>query len=331
MNRIQTKNRIKVFMYGIALLVYAGIAPFSYAQEPRQASAIFTFKEPMSIATDKTPCPGVNSVVFLKDSKQQTFVFKMYKNTECAIHEAFGSFVGSSVGIPINKVKIIPARMPFMGKDPNLKYAATLHTFVPGTEIDKVEQMPYALDIYGGLKDRANLQSLAHNDDLCDIVALDIFLNNFDRHGGNYLFDQKTNHYYAIDMDHIFYAARQLPNTADTREYNMHDTWADIFKYSIGADAHKFLMTLTPDILSNQEVTALKRVASTLNILIEAYPPTVLYDVWMDHAQQADYVYTELKKSYIKMVIHFNIHYSCEVVRQINNLVAQRPCVVCVA
>lgn len=321
MNNVWKKNRFLVFARGFIVALCSCSAFFASAQELVPTKQTFNFKEPMCVQVDKVPCCGINSTIFLKDHNQQTFVFKMYRSTENAIHEALGSYIGTSVGIRINKVRIIPAKMPFVGKDATCKYAATLHTCVPGVEIAQIDNMPYSVDIYGGLKSVDNLKSLIHNGDLCDIVALDIFLNNFDRHSGNYLFDQKTDHYYAIDMDHIFYAARTVPNMIDEEACDIPQALAGIFQNNVASNAYWFLKRLTREELSDEEVTALKRVASTLKILLSTYPPQKLFDAWMWQAQQADYIYTDAKKGYIRTMIHYNTYYSHWVVERINSLV----------
>lgn len=317
MNNMIKKNTYKSMFTSFVLAIYACVG--LYAQE--NPLATFNYQEPFILAPDKIPTFGCNQTVFLRDNKQTIFVLKSYGHSERAIHEALGSFVGASVGIRINRVKIIPPHVPFVGKNPNNKCAATLHTYVPGIEITNIDYMRNVIDIYGGLIGWENLNSLLENDDLCDFVALDLFFDNFDRYKGNYLFDKDTNHFYAIDMDCIFYAARGIDNVASEEQHNMHHVLTDIFRNNVASHSMTFLDTIQSAQLSGQHKKALQRVADTLNKLLSTYPPHKLYALWMQKAKEAEYTYTSVKRGYIRTLIHFNAYHAYKVVDRINELV----------
>jgi hypothetical protein len=268
-------------------------------------NASFTVYEPLSEVVNEMAA-GRSQMAFLHDSMGQQFVLKCNVSAEGAIHEALGAYIGSSVGIHINKVKIIPPYVPCVGrKDPSL--IATLHTCVPGVEVANIPTMNTNIDIYNGLVEDKNLACLCEHDELCDIVALDIFLDNFDRHNYNLFFDQKNKHFHAIDMDMIFSNVSHIclgNESLSILDASMNDL---LFHDSIATDAEKFLERFPKKRkLSPKEVRALKRIAATLTNLVNTFPPKKIYNVWMKCANDARYVYTENKKQCIQIILLYN-------------------------
>jgi hypothetical protein len=155
-----------------------------------------------------------------------------------------------------------------------------------------------------------NLRHLTKHKDLCDIVALDIFLNNDDRHYQNLFFDTRNNHYYGIDMDVIlkhalYFGTRAIPSKKDLIIALDRDS-KDI--PSIPKRSTLFLKTHFQDktTLSTEDIkdiAALKSVHTTLNTLIKTYPPEKIYTLWMDIAKQANYSYGKDKKIAIAFVL----------------------------
>jgi len=316
MNIIQNKKRSRIAAQGLFVALSLAIVGFIDARALNHAPMGFTYEQPLFINTDKAPCWSFNSIAFVNDNNKQTFIIKSYCNSEHAIHEALGASVGTSVGIRINKVKIIPPHINCVGKQGDC--AATIHTCVPGIEVCNIDTMRNAFDVYGGLSCVAHLKSLVDYDDLCSIVALDIFLDNFDRHNGNLFFDDKTGLFYAIDMDRIFWPALAFPTGIEPYDA-MWNTYG--FTESISVKAYNFLSTLKPATLSSQEIVALNHVRDWLNKLIVCYPCSKLYNLWMNLAQQAVYEYSAVKKGYIESLIDYNCSQAQRVVVELDRLV----------
>jgi hypothetical protein len=315
MNIIQVQNKrfIAVKTFFVAILLSA--ACFVDARVRVANPTGFTYREPLFIDSNKTPLLSFNHVAFVQDSNKITFVIKCYADAEHAIHEALGAYVGASLGMRINKVKIIPPHMRCVGKDDDC--VATIHTCVPGKEVEYIDNMNSRIDIKGGLTCSQHLQCLVEHDELCSIVALDIFLDNFDRHNGNLFFDAQTNHFYAIDMDRILWSALHFPNMIQPLE----DGW-DIKEVSnLATNAYNYLITLSSEQLSPQEMRALDHVRDWLNKLLDKYPSLTLFDLWMSLAQEATYVYIPVKKQYIKNLVDYNYCQVQSVIAQLDTLV----------
>lgn len=141
------------------------------------SNALFTFQEPWKILECKDRNRIRKRIVFLEDNIQQKFVLKCYgtKQLEEAICEALGSYIGTSVGVPVNKVQLIVGG-PLLAEINNGTSLATLHTQVPGKELCKwPDTPPNDITLNGGLTSEKHLKCLILSDDLCDIIALDIF------------------------------------------------------------------------------------------------------------------------------------------------------------
>jgi hypothetical protein len=277
------------------------------AQDQLAINASFVIKGQLSLEADQPNHGGRSPVTFLKDSAGQQFVLKCNCSSEASIHEALGAYIGSSVGIPINKVRIIAPNIPFIGKKDDA-CIATLHTRVPGIEVTYINSLSTKCNIYNGLARRANLISCSKNNDLCDIVALDIFVDNFDRHNGNLFFDKAHNRFHAIDMDYIFSKAfSDIPQSII--DSPMHSI-RNLFSEPTANVTELFLKELSQSatVFSTQEITALKRILLTLNTLIDNYSPKKIYALWMDIAQQSGYVYSDEKKNYIAVALLYNTY-----------------------
>ena len=315
MNIIQIRQRIFTISKVFFAVTFLFATVFSETKRKKAASPTdFTYRKPFAIDTNKFPLGSFNSVNIVRDKNKHIFIIKNFNNPEQAIHEALGAHIGALAGIRINKVKIIPPHMHFVGKCDDC--VATIHTLVPGQEVEK-STIGDNIHIIGGLTCCEHLQSLVLYDDLCSIVALDIFLDNFDRHNGNLFFDKKSGYFYAIDMDRVFNLAFSFSGGNPNLLYEI-----DIATYSsLAVNAYDFLITLSDATLSPQEIRALNHLRDWLSKLLNQYSSMELYNLWMDFAHKAQYTYVPLHKVCIQTLIDCNYTQVQRVVTQINTLV----------
>lgn len=278
------------------------------------------YLEPFSINETRKPY-GETEVVFLKDAKNDEFVLKFYPSikSEESIPEYLGSYIGLSVGIPINKVKIIPPHTIVADKVRISDNVTTLHTLAPGIMVREEPKLAH-VNIQLGLKSPQNLNSISLHPDLCDIVSLDILLNNKDRGQSNYFFDAENNRYHAIDMGGIFSGIRDN-NRALSAEKEIQRFFPKyIFEKTVSFMAYIFLKTLDVNKLSQKEIDALKRVNSTVKKLFYKFPSEILYHFWIQKGQEFGFRYSENKKSTLKLYIDYNAHYVKKVIEELDRL-----------
>lgn len=239
----------------------------------------------------------------MRDAHNIEFVFKYHPRTpKRAIHDALGAHVGKSIGIAINAVEIYGANhalKDFFDATYPLKDVkggvTTLHSRVPGLPIKKIKKMNQVIDIKRGLYTTHNLESLVHYKDLSVLVALDIFTDNPDRHNKNFLFDKKTNIFYAIDMDHSFNNAYALLYTP--AEYNF---------CTMATRAYNFLITRKKTHLSREKINALKIIQKILIQLVQHNSPERLYIEWIALADKANFKYSVREQEKIKKYLTYN-------------------------
>lgn len=314
MNTISIKQRFFTFFKVFCVAIASTTAMFGESKHKKPTSNDFRYVEPFSIHPKRAPLGSYNTVTIVQDKKKNTFVIKSFTDPEQAIHEALGAYIGIAMGIRINKVRIIPAHMKCVGKAENS--VGTIHTCMPGEEVEKTN-IAQNISIRGGLISYAHLQTLVVYDELCSIVALDIFLDNFDRHNGNLFFDKKTNHFYAIDMDRVYSISLHFCNSSQSAidEFN-------ILHYDcLAVNAYNYLITLDSAALSSGEKTALNHMRDWLNKFLNQYPSVTLYNLWMNLAQEAVYVYVPLKKVFVQTMLDYNCLQVQRVVTQIDTLV----------
>lgn len=204
---------------------------------------------------------------------RQNPVLKIYRQYEepIAIKEAIGSHIGASAGISVEKVKIILAR-----KHPERISAgciATLHRYMPGAEVCLTNAQSFY--IKNTLANKDGIDAAVYSQDLADIIALDLFINHPERTLLNYLFDEKTGRYHAINQGQSFSSAMSMPHLS-------------------------FLFLSNLDTISDADKKGLLRVNKRLKQLLELYPVETLHNLWMEKAQEADVHYSDFKKQKIK-------------------------------
>ncbi len=289
-----------------------------------ESSAGFNFYEPFTILSYQNRDKCERHIAFLEDSKQQKFVLKAYVDDqkEEVVCEYVGSCIGASAGVLINKVKIILGGSLLVEIDNDISLA-TLHTFVPGKELCKwFEAAPNGIILKGGLISEKHFNCLSLSNDLCDIMALDIFLNNKDRHHENCFFDEKNNRYYAIDMGDIFLSVRKISNAPHHMSYEIYQALSTlVFQERVVAlDTYHFLSTLDGT-LSVSQKKSLERMRCILEGFIVLYPTERILNMWLAVAQEVGCVYTEYKKRYLGLLLEWNMYWVHKIIEKINDLV----------
>lgn len=255
---------------------------------------------------------GRSHITYLEDDAGQKFVLKCRYNPDDdqPIRDALGAYIGNSVDARFNQVQIISPDTQLPGK--NTDYAASLHTCMPGKELSKIANL--AQQLYIG-----NLH-LEHSD-MQKIRAVDIFLNNSDRHPGNIIYDEQTNHYYAIDMDYIY---------PDTKKCSFFDYALNAFQdknnYLANKVAHKIAALMdNPAVSKEKKRQALTQFYQTLKQLVDTYPPSKLYNLWLSFAQQAQYTYTLRQKAMIRIDIAQNYTSVKNLLTKIEKMLSHNP------
>src|SRR5258708_5693346 len=116
------------------------------------------------------------------------------------------------------------------------------------------------------------------------IIALDIFISNADRHGGNLFYDPQTDSFCAIDMDCIF-------------AYNVSQFACE--KLDLMVNVYKKEFTL-------EEVKALALMRDTLKFLARKYTVEKIIDQMHEFVIQADCQYNVSKIARFETMIKKN-------------------------
>ena len=279
----------------ISLLLFASLSSFLHST-PTQLS--FTIPFTITGFANKT-------TFFLTDATDNQFVLKYHpRGPRRAIHDALGAYIGKSIGLRINEVEIFSAHHPFnsLFSDINPLNSSqigitTLHSRIPGKAIREMKSMDEEIAIKCGIRKEQTIANIIQYQELCDIIAFDIFIDNTDRHNGNIFFNKKTGHFYIFDMDHGFKSAFTLAYTSHDYDFNI-----------VATRTYRYIKTLKKRKLSAAHVQALKQVQQTLQKLINLYPPAILFEEWMLLAEKANVFYTVRDQEKIKKYLIYHAH-----------------------
>lgn len=222
-------------------------------------------------------------IAVLENHRYEKFIVKqdisgdLQSAFKCALRDIVASSIARSAGVNANYVTFIPAGISFPGKTiTNLP--ATLHNFVPGVAIKELSGKSRwrNASIHQVMKNgispkkwgltRTIITNMSLHPQLCRITAVDTFISNSDRNAKNYLYDEKTDTFYAIDFECSF--RRNL--------------------------AHHGCMTIEQMIqnpkkqLTTQERMGLKIYRDTLSQLIQQYTPRTIHDYFLAIAKKHD-------------------------------------------
>ncbi len=227
-------------------------------------------------------------VRFINDGSGNHFIVKQKRIFLDAhfrvITEMLAAYMANSLGIPSQHVRILPAGRSFPGKVLD-KWPATIHSFVPGRQLCKLKSnCPYR-SLYlkqsnttklskehRGLSRRV-IANMSLHPDLPLILALDTFIGNIERHSANCFYDEKGDHFYAIDMDKIYSGSREKLNLCSR-----------FACYQI-----KRMLKNESLEISVEEVEGLKIYQQTLIKLVKFFPPKIIMEKTHQFANLAGY------------------------------------------
>ncbi len=192
--------------------------------------------------------------------------------------EEFSAMTEKKHKVIANKVEIVPAHYPFPGKY-NLEKPASLIAFVPGIAVCDLPEGYHKPNLkqfdsdypHSRAPEKLGLQrrminDMARHPNLPPLVAFDTFTAYKDRRPANLMYEEKTNRYYAIDMENGF-------------EHNLakHALRLVIQMIKEKQEEKKQEDEKESASLSLQEIDALKIYQSTLKKLIPMYPPEIIF------------------------------------------------------
>lgn len=247
----------------------------------------------------------VNSVIdsalsryisFITDGERNRYVIKQKRKSTIrkqfqVVLEKLSGHIAETLDIPAHRVQILPAGMAFPGKILTDK-AASILTLVPGIPVKEISGGPYAMiDLRQsnrpdwpksqlGLNKRV-IASMGLHSDLALMAALDTFIGNKGRHEANYFYDEKTNRFYAIDMDKI---------------YNSNGDKDLISK--IACDQIRGMLR-SKKVLRQAEFDGLTLYRDTLQRLVDSFPPARIYELLDEFASLGGFD----KKAYVPELV----------------------------
>lgn len=207
------------------------------------------------------------------------------------VREALAAYIAHDLNIA-HSVEIIPSNENIPGKKyPDLP--ATLHTIAPGKVVREQRDSRY-FNLCLKQNSRELLSDQWLNEEIIDqmtwheqlpiIVALDIFISNADRHGGNLFYDPETDRFCAIDMDCIFaYSVAQFA-------CEKLDLMVNVYKKEFTAE----------------EIKALAVVRDTLKFLVRKYTTKKIIDQMHEFVTQADCQHKASKIARFEVMIKKN-------------------------
>jgi hypothetical protein len=249
-----------------------------------------------------------NRVLFLQDADQKEFILKSHYGDHGPVREKLGTKIAKSAHINVNDVEIFPRGIEGFSSIPT-----TLHTRVPGIQVSDIFELYRTVRIKEGLAKKCNLESIVKHPKLAPIVAVNLFINNPDCHNGNLFFDNQSQEFHLIDLNHAF--------DCYSSAFVCHTDPAYILPPDLLAtQACDFLENLKEKDLSPEKIHALSSVAKTLEKLIIQYHPTQLCNDWRNVLQKNRF-YDEVEQERTDIMLEYNYHENKRLLSQLKTII----------
>lgn len=225
------------------------------------AKVPYTGKEEVVIAGTMETKHCFISYVMIDGIKYLLKQKKDHKKQLSVVRDALSAYIAQTLKGLAHEIAIIEAQREFTGKN-KILWPATLHTLAPGETVRKQRDSKYNALRLRQLWSQAPsfaergltkmiIEHITWHKQLPEIVALDLFIGNSDRHCGNLCYDPSTDKFCAIDMD-------------------------DTFNKDLCLFACEKLTSMTEEdkiIFTEKELFALSQMKNTLKILVRAHTP----------------------------------------------------------
>ncbi len=214
---------------------------------------------------------SINGTIYLIKQK------KDYKKQLAVVRDALSAHVARTLRGIAHQIEIIGAQQEFSGKIKQF-WPATLHTLAKGETVRKQSKCRYnALRLRQfwaqaqsfqekGLT-KAIIEYMTWHPQLPEIVALDLFIGNSDRHCGNLCYDPVTDRFCAIDMDDTF----------------------DKDLCKLACKKLSYMIKVEKVVFNKDEINALKHMRDTLKFLVSKHRPNELIQRLRFFARQAGF------------------------------------------
>lgn len=277
------------------------------------------------------PCSRSSYIIFIRDKKGKLLLIKQkttyFRSLMSSLHSALASKMYESIpDIRGQQVDILSKndrnKFPLRYKN----FQASIHTLVPGKPVCQLFKTLYKESselkrffLHFNLAQKkehgltlAIIKLLRRHPDLPHLVALSMLVGDYDCENKNIFYDQKTNHFFLIDMDRSF-------------NRNLCETAYENLKKMVIRRATAF---------SRFDLISLNQIAQTLALLIEKNP---IADV-MNHARSfaqkfditnpEDHAYVERLLKKINSFLHLSYASGKKVIGLINCIVSKNSALI---
>jgi len=274
------------------------------------------------------PCSRSSYIIFIKDKRGKLFLVKQktshFRSIASSLHSALTSKIYESImEIRGQQVDILNKndrhKFPLKYK----KFQASIHTIVPGESVRQlfknlnkgnIKLKRLFLNFNLAQKKESGLtlaiiKLLRRHADLPHLVALSMLVGDYDCENKNIFYDQKSNHFFLIDMDRSF-----SQNLCESAYENL-----------------KKIMAKNHRCFSHFDIVSLKKLAQTLDLLMEKNPITDI----MNHARtiankfdiknQEDFMHIERLLKKINSFVHKSYSSAAKVIHLINYMATKIP------
>jgi hypothetical protein len=239
--------------------------------------AIYTGQENVSLINT---IEGKNCFISYVSIDGKTYLIKQkkdYKKQLAVIRDALAAYVAKTISGIAHEIEIVSADQQCYGKIKQ-SWPATLHTIAKGETVRKQSKCKYnALRLRQWLLGRPDeeqgltktiIEYMTWHPQLADIIALDLYIGNGDRHCGNLCYDADLDCFCAIDMDDSF--NKDLCELACERLRHM------VYKEKV--------------VFTKDELRALVHMKNTLKLLVTKHTPFNLIQKLHFFARKAGFV-----------------------------------------
>ncbi len=258
----------------LLIAISSGIICSTVSKPPK---AIYTGKETVSFINTVETKNCFVSYVLINGKMYLIKQKKDYKKQLAVVRDALAAYVAKTLRGIAHEIEVIGAKQQFFGKIEQ-RWPATLHTIAKGETVRKQPKCKYsALRLRQfwaqaqSFKDKgltkAIIEHMTWHQQLPEIIALDLFIGNSDRHCGNLCYDPSTDRFCAIDMDDTF----------------------DKDLCKLACKKLTYMIKEEHVIFSKDEINALRHMRNTLKFLVQKHRPNELIRQLRIFARQAGF------------------------------------------